>query len=118
MDWPTIQKRMPWSLVLLLGGGFTLAKACDVSGKLVFVFLFSDFHNSLFRSLSVDWQPLGGPPGFGQEDSASHHQRRHSSSDRSDLKRCHCFHSPANPQRPGICYLIFIEQVSYICFIF
>ena len=32
MDWPTIQKRMPWSLVLLLGGGFTLAKACDVSG--------------------------------------------------------------------------------------
>ena len=32
LDWPTIQDRMPWALVLLLGGGFALAKACDVSG--------------------------------------------------------------------------------------
>ena len=32
LNWKTIHTNMPWSLVLLLGGGFALAKAIDVSG--------------------------------------------------------------------------------------
>ncbi|KAK2158809.1 hypothetical protein NP493_1769g00005 [Ridgeia piscesae] len=32
MDWDTMQRRFPWSVVMLMGGGFTLAKACGVSG--------------------------------------------------------------------------------------
>ena len=32
LNWQVIHEKMPWSLVLLLGGGFALAKACTVSG--------------------------------------------------------------------------------------
>jgi sodium-dependent dicarboxylate transporter 2/3/5 len=32
LNWQTIHSKMPWSLVLLLGGGFALAKATKVSG--------------------------------------------------------------------------------------
>ena len=32
LNWQVIHKKMPWSLVLLLGGGFAIAKACTVSG--------------------------------------------------------------------------------------
>ncbi|KAI0215883.1 Solute carrier family 13 member 2 [Lamellibrachia satsuma] len=32
MDWETMQRRFPWAVVMLMGGGFTLAKACAVSG--------------------------------------------------------------------------------------
>ena len=32
LGWQVIHDRMPWSLVLLLGGGFALAKATQVSG--------------------------------------------------------------------------------------
>ncbi|ESN92180.1 hypothetical protein HELRODRAFT_103893 [Helobdella robusta] len=31
LDWPTANKQMPWSVILLLGGGFALADACKVS---------------------------------------------------------------------------------------
>ncbi len=32
LNWSVIHDRMPWAIVLLLGGGFALAKATDVSG--------------------------------------------------------------------------------------
>lgn len=32
LDWKVVQDRLPWSIVLLLGGGFALAKGCEVSG--------------------------------------------------------------------------------------
>lgn len=31
LDWPTANKQMPWSVILLLGGGFALADACKAS---------------------------------------------------------------------------------------
>jgi len=31
LDWPTVHRSLPWSVVLLLGGGFALAYACKVS---------------------------------------------------------------------------------------
>ncbi|OCT94269.1 hypothetical protein XELAEV_18011937mg [Xenopus laevis] len=32
LTWKVVQKQMPWSIVLLLGGGFALAKGSDASG--------------------------------------------------------------------------------------
>nr|XP_060613708.1 solute carrier family 13 member 2 [Anolis sagrei ordinatus] len=32
LDWPTVHKNMPWNIIILLGGGFALAKGCEVSG--------------------------------------------------------------------------------------
>ncbi|ELT97227.1 hypothetical protein CAPTEDRAFT_162250 [Capitella teleta] len=32
LDWQTVQERMSWSVVILLGGGFALADACKASG--------------------------------------------------------------------------------------
>ncbi|XP_053505089.1 solute carrier family 13 member 5a [Ictalurus furcatus] len=32
LTWPVVQKKMPWSIVLLLGGGFALAKGSEDSG--------------------------------------------------------------------------------------
>lgn len=32
LDWPTVNKQMPWSVIILLGGGFALADACKESG--------------------------------------------------------------------------------------
>ncbi|XP_070591121.1 Na(+)/citrate cotransporter [Erythrolamprus reginae] len=32
LDWKTVQRKLPWSIVLLLGGGFALASGSDASG--------------------------------------------------------------------------------------
>ncbi|XP_053560566.1 solute carrier family 13 member 2 [Bombina bombina] len=32
LDWKTVNQKMPWSIVILLGGGFALAKGSEVSG--------------------------------------------------------------------------------------
>ncbi|XP_067866892.1 Na(+)/citrate cotransporter-like isoform X1 [Heterodontus francisci] len=32
LQWNTVQERVPWSVIILLGGGFALAKGCEVSG--------------------------------------------------------------------------------------
>ncbi|CAH2219981.1 solute carrier family 13 member 2 [Pelobates cultripes] len=32
LDWATINQKMPWSIIILLGGGFALAKGSEVSG--------------------------------------------------------------------------------------
>ena len=30
LDWRTVQNKMPWDVVLLLGGGFALAESTEV----------------------------------------------------------------------------------------
>ncbi|KAK7482265.1 hypothetical protein BaRGS_00026508 [Batillaria attramentaria] len=32
LDWQTVQKSYPWGVLLLMGGGFSLAHVCEVSG--------------------------------------------------------------------------------------
>ncbi|XP_054565237.1 Na(+)/citrate cotransporter [Eptesicus fuscus] len=32
LDWKVTQEKVPWGILLLLGGGFALAKACEASG--------------------------------------------------------------------------------------
>nr|XP_048304619.1 solute carrier family 13 member 5 [Myodes glareolus] len=32
LDWKFTQEKVPWNIVLLLGGGFAMAKGCEVSG--------------------------------------------------------------------------------------
>jgi len=36
LDWNVVQRKMPWSIVLLLGGGFALADASAVCSDLYF----------------------------------------------------------------------------------
>ena len=31
LDWDTVQKKFPWNVIILLGGGFALAEACKVT---------------------------------------------------------------------------------------
>jgi sodium-dependent dicarboxylate transporter 2/3/5 len=37
LDWKSIEEKMPWELVFLLGGGFALAKGTSVSGLSTFL---------------------------------------------------------------------------------
>lgn len=30
LDWQTVHKKYPWSIIFLMGGGFALAEACEV----------------------------------------------------------------------------------------
>ncbi|XP_042194581.1 solute carrier family 13 member 5-like isoform X2 [Callorhinchus milii] len=32
LDWEVVQHKLPWNVMLLLGGGFALAKSCEASG--------------------------------------------------------------------------------------
>ncbi|XP_064425132.1 Na(+)/citrate cotransporter [Latimeria chalumnae] len=32
LNWKVVQKNMPWNIILLLGGGFAVAKGCEASG--------------------------------------------------------------------------------------
>ncbi|XP_032902264.1 solute carrier family 13 member 5-like [Amblyraja radiata] len=32
LEWKEVQRKLPWNVVLLLGGGFALVKGCEVSG--------------------------------------------------------------------------------------
>ncbi|KAJ7996112.1 hypothetical protein DPEC_G00233700 [Dallia pectoralis] len=32
LEWPVVHQRMPWNIILLLGGGFALARGSEVSG--------------------------------------------------------------------------------------
>ncbi|XP_032901749.1 solute carrier family 13 member 5-like [Amblyraja radiata] len=32
LEWKEVQRKLPWNVVLLLGGGFALAKGCEASG--------------------------------------------------------------------------------------
>jgi len=33
VNWDLIEKRLPWGVIILLGGGFALSDACSKSGK-------------------------------------------------------------------------------------
>jgi len=34
LDWETVHRMIPWSIILLLGGGFALADGCKVHSPL------------------------------------------------------------------------------------
>ena len=36
LDWDTIQQKMPWGIVFLMGGGMCLAKASNVCGHILY----------------------------------------------------------------------------------
>ena len=35
LDWPIVHKKYPWSIIFLMGGGFALAEACEVTMMLL-----------------------------------------------------------------------------------
>jgi len=57
LDWKSVEEKMPWELVFLLGGGFALAKGTSVSGlstylgsQVILTFLDS---NNFFRKVGL-----------------------------------------------------------------
>lgn len=32
LNWKTVEKKLPWGVILIFGGGFALAEGCNVSG--------------------------------------------------------------------------------------
>ena len=37
IDWKTVEKKLPWGIILLLGGGFALAAVTECSGRVIYV---------------------------------------------------------------------------------
>lgn len=43
LNWDVVHERMPWNIILLLGGGFALAKASEVNTeKLPLIVIYSE----------------------------------------------------------------------------
>lgn len=40
LNWKTVNEKMPWNIVFLMGGGFALAKGCEVREPCPFPTLF------------------------------------------------------------------------------
>ena len=54
LDWESVQHKLPWNVVILLGSGFAIAAGADVGRvceyiKLIFVFIVE------IRSVLLDW---------------------------------------------------------------
>ena len=37
LDWDTVNKKFPWFIIPMFGGGFALAKACSVSCYIIMI---------------------------------------------------------------------------------
>ena len=35
LDWKTVHKKMAWDVIIILGGGFAMATACQVTTRLL-----------------------------------------------------------------------------------
>ena len=31
LDWKTVEKNLPWGIIILMGGGFAMADGCEVN---------------------------------------------------------------------------------------
>ena len=58
LDWTTVEQKLPWGVILLLGGGFALADITDKGGRAVScmceLLLKSCFFNNLFTLYTKD----------------------------------------------------------------
>ena len=66
LDWGTVEKRLPWGVILLLGGGFALADATGKTGLSDYIVLqleglkvstniFSDILQNIDRVWILSW---------------------------------------------------------------
>lgn len=51
LNWQVVHERMPWNIILLLGGGFALAAGSEVNTNQCCVFSFLDFMIKLTKYL-------------------------------------------------------------------
>ena len=66
LDWNTVEKRLPWGVILLLGGGFALADATGKTGLSDYIVLQLDGRGS--RGRGEDWRRQLGEEGLGLAD--------------------------------------------------
>ena len=95
LDWNTVEKRLPWGVILLLGGGFALADATGKTGLSNYIVLQLDGLKVSSEVVTVRLREILAE--FGPSPGQLHHRLRLHLPDGGGLQHRLCQHPGAHP---------------------